>query len=215
MPINVTPNEGLSDHINDIRLRTARIVNERILPNESKLWRGRGGNASDEERHQAKALRLEIQDEVKAAGLWAPHLPPEYGGMGIDFMAHAYMNEILAYAIGAASLFGVVAPNSGNQSILVKYGTEEQKQRWLLPLIDGTMESGFSMTEPENAGSDPRSLTTTAVEDGDHWVINGHKWFTSNGSDADFFIVMCRANDPTGELGVPGRMTQIIVPTDT
>ena len=111
MPINVTPNEGLSDHINDIRLRTARIVNERILPNESKLWRGRGGNATDEERHQAKALRQEIQEEVKAAGLWAPHLPPEYGGMGIDFMAHAYMNEILGYAIGAASLFGVVAPN--------------------------------------------------------------------------------------------------------
>ena len=63
-----------------------------------------------------------------------------------------------------------------------------------VPLIDGTMESGFSMTEPHNPGSDPRSLTTTAVEDGDHWVINGHKWFTSNGIDADFFIVMCRAS---------------------
>ena len=83
--------------------------------------------------------------------------------MGLDFLAHAYMNEVLAYAIGAASLFGVVAPNSGNQSILVKYGTEEQKQRWLQPLIDGTMESGFSMTEPHNPGSDPRSLDTTAV----------------------------------------------------
>ena len=74
--------------------------------------------------------------------------------MGLDFLAHAYMNEILAYAVGAASLFGVVAPNSGNQTILVKYGTEEQKRRWLLPLVEGTMESGFSMTEPENAGSD-------------------------------------------------------------
>jgi acyl-CoA dehydrogenase len=212
MPINVTPNEGLSDHINDIRLRTARIVNERILPNESKLWRARGGNASDEERHQAKALRQEIQDEVKAAGLWAPHLPPEYGGMGIDFMAHAYMNEILAYAIGAASLFGVVAPNSGNQTILVKYGTEEQKQKWLLPLIEGTMQSGFSMTEPENAGSDPRSIQTTAIREGDEWVINGHKWFTSNGLAADFFIVMCRAKDSKDDEG-PGRMVQIIVPT--
>ena len=113
MPINVTPIAGLSDHINDIRLRTARIVNERILPNESLLWRARGGNATDEERAEAKALRQEIQDEVKAEGLWAPHLPPEYGGMGIDFMAHAYMNEILAYAVGAASLFGVVAPELG------------------------------------------------------------------------------------------------------
>ena len=82
--------------------------------------------------------------------------------MGLDFLAHAYMNEILAYAVGAASLFGVVAPNSGNQTILVKYGTEEQKQKWLLPLIEGTMQSGFSMTEPENAGSDPRSIETDA-----------------------------------------------------
>jgi acyl-CoA dehydrogenase len=125
------------------------------------------------------------------------------------------MNEILAYARGAASLFGVVAPNSGNQHILVRYGTEEQKRKWLLPLIDGTMESGFSMTEPEVAGSDARSLQTRAVRDGDEWVINGHKWFTSNGKAADFFIVMCRADDPTGELGRPGQMVQIIVPTDT
>ena len=135
--------------------------------------------------------------------------------MGLDFLPHAYMNEILAYAMGAASLFGVVAPNSGNQKILVKYGTEEQKQRWLLPLIEGTMESGFSMTEPENAGSDPRSLKTTATKVGDEWVINGHKWFTSNGKDADFFIVMCRAEDPSGEAGRSGSMVQIIVPTDT
>jgi acyl-CoA dehydrogenase len=111
-------------------------------------------------------------------------------------------------------LFGVVAPNSGNQSILVKYGTEQQKEQWLLPLIDGTMESGFSMTEPHNAGSDPRSLTTTAVEDGDDWVINGHKWFTSNGISADFFIVMCRAVAPGAEP-TNGPMVQIIVPTNT
>jgi acyl-CoA dehydrogenase len=212
MPINVTPIEGLDDHINDIRLRTARIVNERILPNESRLWQARGGSATDEQRAEARALRQEIQDEVKAEALWAPHLPPEYGGMGIDFMAHAYMNEILAYAIGAASLFGVVAPNSGNQTILVKYGTEEQKQKWLLPLIEGTMQSGFSMTEPENAGSDPRSIQTTAIRDGDEWVINGHKWFTSNGLAADFFIVMCRAKESKDDEG-PGRMVQIIVPT--
>ena len=151
---------------------------------------------------------------MKQDGLWAPHLPQEYGGMGLDFLAHAYMNEVLAYGVGAGSLFGVVAPNSGNQTILVKYGTEEQKEKWLLPLIDGEMESGFSMTEPENPGSDPRSLTTSAVREGDEWVINGHKWFTSNGFAADFFIVMCRVQDDTGQFR-PGQMAQIIVPTDT
>ena len=214
MPINVTPIAGLSDDINDIRLRTARIVNEKILPNEKVMWAGRRNGASDEERAEARALREEVREKVKAEGLWAPHLPPEYGGMGIDFMAHAYMNEILAYAVGAASLFGVVAPNSGNQSILVKYGTDEQKEKWLLPLVEGTMQSGFSMTEPENAGSDPRSIRTSAVREGDEWVINGHKWFTSNGLEADFFIVMCRAAEP-GSEDRPGRMMQIIVPTST
>jgi acyl-CoA dehydrogenase len=213
MPINVTPTAGLSDHINDIRMRTARIVNEDIVPNEAALWVGRRTNASDEERARAKALREKVQERVKSAGLWAPHLPPEYGGMGIDFLAHAYMNEILAYGIGAASLFGVVAPNSGNQTILAKYGTEDQKEKWLLPLVEGTMQSGFSMTEPENAGSDPRSIKTTAVREGDQWVINGHKWFTSNGLAADFFIVMCRAGEADGER--PGRMMQVIVPTST
>ncbi len=214
MPITVTPIAGLSDHINDIRVRTARIVNEEILPNESALWNFRRGTVSDEERTRARELRHKIQDRVKAEGLWAPHLPPEYGGMGIDFLAHAYMNEILAYALGAASLFGVVAPNSGNQTILAKYGTAEQKEKWLLPLVEGTMQSGFSMTEPENAGSDPRSIQTTAVREGDEWVINGHKWFTSNGLAADFFIVMCRAAESSDD-DRPGRMVQIIVPTST
>jgi acyl-CoA dehydrogenase len=212
MPITVTPTAGLSDHINDIRLRTARIVNEEILPNEAALWVGRRGQATEAERAEARALREKVQTRVKSEGLWAPHLPPEYGGMGIDFLAHAYMNEILAYAVGAATLFGVVAPNSGNQTILAKYGTAAQKEKWLLPLVEGTMQSGFSMTEPENAGSDPRSIQTSAVREGDEWVINGHKWFTSNGLAADFFIVMCRAAE-AGDEGRPGRMMQIIVPT--
>jgi acyl-CoA dehydrogenase len=214
MAITVTPIAGLSDDINDIRLRTARIVNEKILPNEAVLWHARGSNVTEAERDEARGLRHEIQEKVKSEGLWAPHLPPEYGGMGIDFMAHAYMNEILAYAVGAASLFGVVAPNSGNQTILVKYGTDEQKEKWLLPLVEGTMQSGFSMTEPENAGSDPRSIRATAVREGDEYVLNGHKWFTSNGLAADFFIVMCRVKESKDEDG-PGRMAQLIVPTST
>ncbi|MGH9083091.1 MAG: acyl-CoA dehydrogenase family protein [Acidimicrobiales bacterium] len=208
MPINVAPVPALDERVNDIRLRTAAVVNEDILPVEDRLWpRRRSLEVTGAEEEEARRLRRSVRRKVKDAGLWAPHLPQEYGGMGLDFLSHAYMNEILAYAVGAASLFGVVAPNSGNQTILVKYGTEEQKRRWLLPLVEGTMQSGFSMTEPETAGSDPRSLATTAVRDGDHWVINGHKWFTSNGKAADFFIVMCRAEN--------GQMVQVIVPTDT
>src|ERR1700691_5037947 len=219
MPINVTSIAGLSDEINDIRRRTADLINNEILPNEAVLWRSsRGAGHTDEERDGARRESIELRESVKVkvaeAGLWAPHLPLEYGGAGLDFLSLAYMYEILAYAVGANALFGIAAPNSGNANILVKYGHEEQKQKWLLPLIAGEMESGFSMTEPEHAGSDPRSIATEAVREGDEWVINGHKWFTSNGIDAHFFIVMRRTFDPSGELGASGHMSQIIVPAD-
>ena len=214
MPMNCKPISTVDARINDIRMRTADIVNNDILPNESRLWAERRADESFHDRAAVLELRADIKEKVKKAGLWAPHLPTEYGGMGLDFLAHAYMNEVLAYAIGAASLFGVVAPNSGNQSILVKYGTPEQKEKWLMPLIEGTMESGFSMTEPHNPGSDPRSLDTSAVRDGDSWVINGHKWFTSNGIDADFFIVMCRVSERGGDPKI-GPMVQVIVPAAT
>ena len=220
MAINVTPIAGLDPAVNDVRRRTADFINAEILPNEEILWTARrAGELDEDERERARHRSIELREEIKAkvneAGLWAPHLPTEYGGMGLDFLELAYMYEILSYAVGAATLFGIAAPNSGNASVLVKYGTEEQKRKWLLPLIEGELQSGFSMTERDHAGSDPRSIATTAVREGDEWVINGHKWFTSNGIDADFFIVMCRADDPSGELGAPGRMTQIIVPTAT
>jgi len=216
MKMNVQPIPTLSERVNDIRQLTAQIVNKEILPNENILWAWRTDRRFKEaDIEHARQLREDIKAKVKQAGLWAPHLPVEYGGSGLNFLEHAYMNEVLAYAVGAAALFGVVAPNSGNQTILVKYGTEEQKKKWLIPLIEGKMESGFSMTEPDQPGSDPRSLKTTARRDGDEWVINGHKWFTSNGKRADFFIVMCRTEDPEGPADRNAKMTQIIVPKDT
>ena len=216
MQMNVKPIPTISEEINEIRSKTAAIVNEDILPNEKILWAWRGdGRYTEDDVKEAKHLRKRIQDRVREEGLWAPHLPKEYGGSELGFLEHAYMNEVLAYVQGGASLFGVVAPNSGNQTILVKYGTEEQKKKWLIPLIEGKMQSGFSMTEPDSAGSDPRSIKTTARRDGDEWVINGHKWFTSNGKAADFFIVMCRTEDPDGPAERNGKMTQIIVPKET
>lgn len=214
--MNVQPIPRASDRINEVRALTAQIVNREILPNENMIWaESRGTTLTDEEREVAKKTRAHIKDVVKQAGLWAPHLPAEYGGADLDFLELAYMYEVLSYATGAAALFGVVAPNSGNQKILLKYGTEEQKQKWLMPLIEGTMESGFSMTEPDQPGSDPRSIKTTARREGDEWVINGHKWFTSNGLRADFYIVMCRTEDAEGGADRNASMTQIIVPTDT
>jgi acyl-CoA dehydrogenase len=216
MRMNVHPIPNVPERVNEIRTLTAQIVNKEILPQENLLWPWQAdGRFKESDVKHSHDLREEIKAKVKQAGLWAPHLPVEYGGAGLDFLEHAYMNEVLAYALGAAALFGVVAPNSGNQTILLKYGTEEQKQKWLIPLIEGKMESGFSMTEPDQPGSDPRSLRTTARRDGDEWVINGHKWFTSNGKRADFFIVMCRTVDGDGPASDNSAMTQIIVPRET
>ncbi len=216
MAMNVQPIPTLNDRVNQIRLKTAEIVNQDILPNENGLWAWRVDGSLDESaRKAARDIRRGIQEKVKKAGLWAPHLPEEYGGSGLSFLEHAYMNEVLAYSVGAASLFGVVAPNSGNQKILLKYGTEEQKKKWLIPLTEGRMQSGFSMTEPHTPGSDPRSLSTMARREGNEWVINGHKWFTSNGFASDFLIVMCRTEEAGGPSGTTGKMTQIIVPTKT
>ena len=214
--MNVQPIPTASERVNEVRALTAEIVNREILPNENLIWaEARGGSRlTDGDRELARKTREAIKTKVRQAGLWAPHLPAEYGGADLDFLELAYMYEVLAYATGAASLFGVVAPNSGNQKILLEYGTPEQKQRWLMPLIEGTMESGFSMTEPDQPGSDPRSLKTTARRDGDEWVVNGHKWFTSNGLRADFFIVMCRTEDTEGGADRNAAMTQIIVPAD-
>ena len=107
MSMNVKPIPTLDERINDLRLRTAEIVNEWIVPNEAKLWGfGQNGETSDSERRQAVQLREEIKEVVWKAGLWAPHLPTEYGGMGLDFLAHAYMNEVLAYAVGGPRCSG-------------------------------------------------------------------------------------------------------------
>lgn len=204
--MQIAPIPGLDDEINDIRQRTAAIVDESIIPNENLL------RTPTPEAHE---LRVDIRKRVKAEGLWAPHLPVEYGGMGIGFLKHAYMNEVLAWSPFSNHLFGVIAPNSGNQTILIKYGTEEQKRKWLDPLIAGEIESCFSMTEPEQPGSNPYAIQTRAVRDGDEWVINGHKWFTSNARRAAFAIVMTRTEEADGDGASREKMTQIIVPMDT
>jgi acyl-CoA dehydrogenase len=204
--MQVAPIPGLDPEINDVRTGTANIVNRYIIPNEERLhW----------DHPDRSRLAHEVQEAVKKAGLWAPHLPKEYGGMGIGFLKHAYMNEILAWSPFSNTLFGVVAPDSGNQTILLKYGTDEQKKKWLEPSIRGEIRSCFSMTEPDAAGSNPYAIQTRAIRDGDDWVINGRKWFTSGADGAAFAIVMCRTEETDGAGGTREKMTQIIVPTDT
>jgi acyl-CoA dehydrogenase len=131
-----------------------------------------------------------LQERVKERGLWAAHLPPELGGQGFGQLKLGLMHEILGTSMYAPYAFGCQQPDSGNGEILALAGTPEQKERWLYPLLAGELKSAFSMTEPETPGSDPTQLATRAVRDGDGYAITGHKWYSSNGSIADFLIVM-------------------------
>ena len=153
-----------------------------------------------------------LQDQVRERGLWAAHLPPELGGGGFGQVKLALMHEILGQCHLAPVVFGNNAPDSGNAELLAvgieSSGREDQRERWLKPLLAGEMRSAFSMTEP-GAGADPTLLTTTAVRDGDEFVINGHKWFTSNGSVADFLVVMAVTNP---EVHAYQGCSMIIVP---
>jgi alkylation response protein AidB-like acyl-CoA dehydrogenase len=186
-----------------MRQRVRGFMDEHVFPNEGVL---------SEQNGHSESLMKDLQSKTKSMGMWAPHLPAEAGGMGIGFMPYVYINEILGRSPYAPRTFGAQAPDSGNAEILWQFGTEEQKGRWLKPLVAGEIRSCFSMTEPEVSGADPTSLQTRAVRDGDEWVINGHKWFTSGATGAAFAIVMC-VTDP--EADPRRRMSQIIVPTDT
>jgi acyl-CoA dehydrogenase len=143
-----------------------------------------------------KALKP-VQDEAKERGLWAAHLPPELGGGGFGQVKLGLMHEILGQTAFGPVAFGNNAPDSGNAELIAigikSTGREDQRSQWLEPLLAGEIRSAFSMTEP-GAGADPTLLSTRAVRDGDEWVINGHKWFTSNGSIADVLVVMAVTN---------------------
>ncbi|MGH3080939.1 MAG: acyl-CoA dehydrogenase family protein [Gaiellaceae bacterium] len=189
-----------TEEIQQLRGRYRAFMEEHVYPNEQAL------RADDAE------LIRSLQAKAKEQGLWAPHVPPEAGGTGEGFLAYAHLNEEIGRSTYAQLVFGCQAPDAGNAEILFMFGTEEQKDRWLRPLVAGEIRSFFSMTEPEVPGSDPTTLRTRAVRDGEEWVIDGHKWFSSGADGAAFGIVMA-VTDPDAEPH--RRASQIIVPADT
>jgi alkylation response protein AidB-like acyl-CoA dehydrogenase len=193
----------IPDVIAERRERVRAFMEEHVYPNEAALAR---------EDEAADALVAELRQEAKEAGLWAPHLPPEAGGSGSGFIEYAYLNEEIGRSSYAQLVFGCQAPDAGNGEILHMFGTDDQKERFLKPLVDGATRSFFGMTEPEVSGSDPTSLQGRAERDGDEWVLNAHKWFSSGADGAGFGIVMV-VTEPSAEPH--RRASMIIVPTDT
>ncbi len=190
------------EQVQDTRERVRAFMDEHVYPNEL---------AFEREDDASLALIEELRAEAREQGLWAPHIGPEAGGTGRGFLAYAYLNEIIGRSIWAQLVFGCQAPDAGNSEILHMYGTPEQRERWLRPLVAGEVRSFFSMTEPDVSGADPTGLRTRAVRDGDEWVIDGHKWFSSGAEGAAFGIVMA-VTDP--DAPPHRRMSQILVPAD-
>jgi acyl-CoA dehydrogenase len=179
------------------------FVEKHVIPAEGAL------NRDDDESLE---LIASLQQRARDAGLWAPHMPASAGGTGEGFLYYACMNEAIGRSYWAQLVFGCQAPDAGNAEILHLLGTPEQKERFLEPLIAGRARSFFSMTEPDVAGSDPRVLDTRAVVDGDEWVVDGLKWFSTGADDSDFGIVFA-ITDPDADTYKRGTM--ILVPTDT
>jgi len=188
--------------IEALREQYGAFMDDHVYANEAELAR---------EDDSAHTLMRDLRARAKENGLWAPHLPPEAGGTGQGFLAYAFLNEVIGRSMWAQLVFNCQAPDAGNGEILHLFGTPEQKERWLRPLVEGDARSFFSMTEPEVSGSDPTGLRTRAVLDGDEWVIDGHKWFSSGAEGAAFGIVMA-VTEPAAEPR--RRMSQIIVPAD-
>jgi acyl-CoA dehydrogenase len=165
----------------------------------------------DKKNPEVMAVLRPLQRCVKDHGLWAAHLSPDLGGQGYGQVKLALLNEILGRSRWAPSVFGSQAPDSGNAEIIALFGTDDQKRRYLQPLLDGVISSCYSMTEPQG-GSDPGLFVTRAERDGDSWLINGEKWFSSNARHASFFIVMAVTNP---EARTRDKMSLFIVPAET
>ena len=190
--------------IRDLTAAVRRFVDEEVLPVERiVLEQGLGAAGAEIAR-----LRARLQGE----GLLAPHMPRDWGGGGLTLRSFAPVGEALGRSVIGHYVFNVQAPDAGNMELLLHHGTPEQQERWLRPLVAGEIRSCFGMTEPEFAGSNPVQLGTTARREGDEYVIDGHKWFTSAAEGAAFCIVMA-VTDPVAQPHA--RASQILVPADT
>jgi acyl-CoA dehydrogenase len=193
----------IPEDVAQVRARVHDFMEREVTPAEARM-REQGGW-----RKGLAALR----ETAKSQGLWAPHMPSEWGGMGLGPLAMAFVSAECGRTLMGAYVLNCHAPDEGNMHTLLHYATDEQKERFLRPLVAGECRSCFAMTEPEVAGSDPTGLRTEAVRDGDSWVINGHKWFISGARGARFAIVIART-DPDADPP-QARNTAFLVETDT
>ncbi len=177
----------LTPELEDLRVRVRDFLDEVVVPTEKTL--------DQDDRETYVAALLSMRKAAYEAGLWCPHMPEEFGGMGLSHVEMAMVQAEAAKTYYGPWVLNCQAPDEGNMHTLLHWATDDQKEKYLKPLCDGRMWSCFAMTEPEVAGSDPTLIQTRAYQDGDEWVINGHKWFISNAHRANFAILIARTED--------------------
>jgi acyl-CoA dehydrogenase len=179
---------SLPPELAELRQRTRVFMDEHVLPNEKAIV--------VEDRSKTYDTLHRLQRMAREQGMWTPHLPVALGGQGLGIMGMCVLFREMGRSPIGARCFNCDAPDQGNMDLLLSAASDEIKSRWLAPLCAGEITSGFSMTEPApGAGADPSNLRTKATRDGDDWVIDGHKWYTTGGNDAAFLIVMARTSD--------------------
>ncbi|MEV4172341.1 acyl-CoA dehydrogenase family protein [Nonomuraea sp. NPDC049709] len=186
----------------EIRKRVRTFIQGTVVPAMEDLKEG--------DRDEYLRAIFQLRSLAKAEGLWLPHMPKEWGGMGLGHVELAMVQSEAAKTRIGPWVLNCQAPDEGNMHTLLHWASDEQKERYLRPLLDGVQMSCFAMTEPEVAGSDPTLIRTEAVQDGDEWVINGHKWFISNARRANFAILIARTEQDVPE-GSRGANTAFLV----
>jgi|TARA_B100000315_G_C14590971_1_gene595734 acyl-CoA dehydrogenase len=199
---------GISEEGRLIEDQVVRFIDEKVFTAEKQVLEEERTTPNGEDTPTMKALRK----EAKSLGLWNLFLPDKEWGAGLTNHDYSVLCEYMGRSPIAPRVFNCNAPDTGNAEILAEFGTEAQKEAWLTPLLEGECRSCYSMTEPDTSGADPTGLRTSAVKDGDDWVINGHKWFTTGAIGARIAIAMVVTN----KSGLPHeRASMIVVPTDT
>jgi acyl-CoA dehydrogenase len=183
---------SLSPELEDIRKRVRTFIDDVVRPEEERI---EAEKLAQTDRKGYVGALLGLRKQARSEGLWLPHMPTEWGGMGLGHVQLAMVQAEAARTRLGPWVLNCQAPDEGNMHTLLHWGTDEQKEKYLKPLCDGTAWSCFAMTEPEVAGSDPTLIQTKGYADGDEWVINGHKWFISNAHRANFAILIARTED--------------------
>ena len=198
-----------SDKVKKLQARLSAFMDEHIYPNEKKYRE----QVDEGDRWQPTQIVEELKERARAEGLWNLFLPESEHGAGLTNLEYAPLCEIMGRSIIAPESFNCSAPDTGNMEVLTRYGSAEQKEKWLKPLLAGEIRSCFAMTEPEVASSDATNIQSSIVRDGDHYIINGHKWWTSGAGDPRCKIsIFMGKNDPSAEKHK--QQSMILVPMD-